>query len=1032
MTLEEQIQSEIENEKKLSAKDSSEKPTEEKPPLADVTAPKPVSGMTQVKSKPLEYMEPATEWRGMTGAVTRGLTVPAVQAAAGGVLGSIAGPPGIAAGAAAGPIAFGLGDLAIEGVNSYFGTDFGTSRGAITHLLDKLGTPKPDTAAERVTEAVTEGLASGGGSAVAFKKGGEIAKAGSKLQKVSEFMGQKPVEQAAIGVLAGGASSGAQEAGAGPVGSALSGLAAAGAVPALKYGTKAGMRTFFPTKQQLEQEAMQSAQGVYQTLTPDEVSRQEAISSLKRAGEVADKDVKLMTGEITGQPGLLALQQALEKSSIEVANRKVENIKGLTTKVSEGLETTGVKPEEAEMFFKSKLNELEKSANESAQQLMASSDIEAQNIINDSKQVLAEQTKLAETGVLTAEEAYKNAQKQLNNRIESYKLSAGAEAKDPASKLALDVIEKQKQAAKAYSDTLYSEIQGVEPFTSDSAKQAIEDLMSPKKNQKAIPKVEGAESTFDNIVGNENVPQVVKEFYSRVVDPESNLKNISLSDLRFYLDKTNDQIEIARRSGKAQLERQLILVKNGMVEDLQKLSEVYPQIKKANKFYAEYADTYKTGASEEAFKEGVSKTKALKEYIPSSAEAATEDDLLRLRSAIEGRPEVSSTQQLKKTGFNAVDDWVYSQAFDSINKGDPSGSLKKWVSKNGSRIFKAFEGSESKAQQGINNLISEFEALEKAEKTAEESLKLSKIKRIEQGQDAKLIDRENANAAKLLKNEMQKSAQKILSDFEEQNIPSKNPANQFIGGNAQEVIGSIMSDAKTSESNMAKVLESAAQDPTGKAMEGVKNAGRNWLNDKVRVVTESTATTGVVDPVLLNDKLKISIGESNKLLKEGSAERNTLEILFGKDSRELNSLDKTRQFLDMMSRKTDFSASDVAKYKDVAQNSNINDLLSLGAIAFGNVKGFVAWKSLDLIRKFQKSTRKDVSEIFKDILVKAQFDPQTAMILSEPITPENFKLTQRLLRNFGIQAEATDFGIEEPTEEGQETTQNKSGEFPKL
>ena len=137
--------------------------------------------------------------------------------------------------------------------------------------------------------------------------------------------------------------------------------------------------------------------------------------------------------------------------------------------------------------------------------------------------------------------------------------------------MALDVIEKQKQAAKAYSDTLYSEIQGVEPFTSDSAKQAIEDLMSPKKNQKAIPKVEGAESTFDNIVGNENVPQVVKEFYSRVVDPESNLKNISLSDLRFYLDKTNDQIEIARRSGKAQLERQLILVKNGMVEDLQKL-----------------------------------------------------------------------------------------------------------------------------------------------------------------------------------------------------------------------------------------------------------------------------------------------------------------------------------------------------------------------------------------------------------------------------------------------------------------------------
>jgi len=117
MTLEEQIQSEIENEKKLSAKDSSEKPVEEKPPLADLTAPQPVSGMTQVKSKPLEYMEPATEWRGMTGAVARGLSVPAAQSLAGAIIGSPGGPAGMAIGAGAGPLAFSLTDLATEGFN---------------------------------------------------------------------------------------------------------------------------------------------------------------------------------------------------------------------------------------------------------------------------------------------------------------------------------------------------------------------------------------------------------------------------------------------------------------------------------------------------------------------------------------------------------------------------------------------------------------------------------------------------------------------------------------------------------------------------------------------------------------------------------------------------------------------------------------------------------------------------------------------------------------------------------------------------
>jgi hypothetical protein len=1013
MTLEEQIQSEIENEKKLSAKDSSEKPVEEKPPLADVTAPQPVSGMTQVKSKPLEYMEPATEWRGMTGAVNRGLTVPGVQAAAGGLLGTIAGPPGIAAGAAAGPIVFGLGDLAIEGINSYFGKDFYTSRGAITHLLDALGTPKPDTAAERITEAVTEGLSSAGGSAAGFQKAGETAKAGAKFFK---FMGEKPVEQAVIGGLAGGASSGAQEAGAGPVGSALAGLAAAGAVPALKYGTRAGMRTFFPTKQQLEQEAMQSAQGVYQTLLPDEKSRQDAFASLQRAGEVADKDIKLMTGEITGQTGLLALQQALEKSSIEVANRKVENIRGISTKVSEGLETTGVKPEEAEMFFKSKLDELENVAKQSSDALTLSGDIESQAMINESKQILAEQKKLAETGVLTTEEALENAQKELNNRIESYKLSAGAQAKDPASKIASNVIEKQNEAGGIYATQLYSKIGKVDPFEQPNTKKAIDNLIA---------------KTPEGENGTKDIPKIIKDIYANISDEDGNLKLKELWEPVDWRQKLNDEINKAIRTGNKKESKKLIEIKKSIDADLALLEEVYPQIKEANKFYSEYSDIFNTGASEEAFKEGVSATKVLKEYIPASAELATEDDLLRLRKAIEGHPKVPSSPELVEKGFNAVDDWVYSQAFNSINKGDPSGSLKTWISKNGSRIFKAFEGSKSNVKKGINNLISEFEGLEQAKKTAEESLELSKIKRIEQGESAELVNKQNIEAAKLLKSQMEKTAQKILTDFQEQNIPSRNPANQFIGGNAEDIFGKIFA-SNTSRADMAKVIEAASKDPTGKALEGLKNAARKNLKSSVDLPAEPTVKAGMTDAVRFNDELKVSLGKSTELLKPGFPKRDVLEMLFGKDSRELNSLDKTREFLNMMSQKTDFSASDVAKYKDIAQNSNINDLLSLGAIAFGNVKGFVAWKSLDLIRKFQKSTRKDVSEIFKDILVKAQFDPETAMILSEPITPENFKLTQRLLRNFGIQAEATDFGIEEPTEEGQETTQNKSGEFPKL
>ena len=119
--------------------------------LSNAGTPSTQTGLTQVKSAPKESIgvEPENDIRGFYGAGIRGAAVPASQALAGAILGSPLGPPGMLAGAAAGPIVFGLADLTIEGVNAYFGTDYQTTRGAITHVLDYLGTPKPDTAAER-------------------------------------------------------------------------------------------------------------------------------------------------------------------------------------------------------------------------------------------------------------------------------------------------------------------------------------------------------------------------------------------------------------------------------------------------------------------------------------------------------------------------------------------------------------------------------------------------------------------------------------------------------------------------------------------------------------------------------------------------------------------------------------------------------------------------------------------------------------------------------------------------------------------
>lgn len=1020
MTLEEQIQAEIDEEKK-----SSSKPIEEKPPIEEVSIPvvptedQPKGGLTQVKSPSPE--EPKTDVKGMTGAVTRGLTVPASQALAGAVLGSPLGPPGMVAGAAAGPIVFGLGDLAIEGVNSYFGTDYGTSRGAITKLLDSLGTPKPDTAAEKITEAVTEGLASGGGTAAGFKKAGEIAKSGTKLQKVSEFMGQKPLEQLAIGGAASLASSGAQEAGAGPVVSTLAGLGAAVSVPA----ARASFRALKPTEASKQLEATRAVQELYGKVFPDEASRQKAIQQLREAGKITDEDVKLMVGDITYSKPMLALQRAMEKSSEDVAQRSFENIQGVGRKIGKGLEEVGEPAEAATKFFENEFNSLRQATIEAENNLkLAGTDITEE--FNAAKKAVDDAEAEYQKGVINSEEAHKRAKSALDDYFEKENTKITERRTGELSSQAADIIESQKSKARDYASNLYDEIQDVEPFQQPKTSNAIEALLQ------RTPEGEG---------GRKDIPKVIRDIYANIKDEEGNLKLKELFEPLEWRKKINDEIDKAIRSGNKQEALKLGEVKKAIDLDLQSLEKAYPQIKRANQFYREYSEIYQSKLAEKAFKEGEDLTALLDKYGQS------EEKLTNLRNSIFNHPEISKTEDainLRNQGLGKIDEWIVGKAYQAMRKPAEgkkytSASLKRWLNQGeGSVIFKVFGNDLQESKSTIENLISEFENLEKSAIQAKKNVDLAKTQKLTEGSPARVAYSEAEEAKKLIDASLEKEVKRLSQEFNEQSNPSFNPANRFIGADAQEVVGNILSNPQTSQANIAKVLESASKDPTGKATEGVKNAARNWLNKEIRSTSVSTTKEGIADPVLLVDNLQADLAKMNQLLGQGSAERKSLEILFGKDSKELAALDKSRQLLDMMTRKTTLSPQDLLK-RDIKPNEVTDTLLSVGAIGFGNVKGYVAWKSIDLIRKLNRNAKKDVGEIFGQMLAKSLTDPKTAEIMLQPINQQTWPTTKRLLRNFGIQARATDFGLEEEKEEKQPEEKTKmgfgfasGGTFPKL
>jgi hypothetical protein len=448
---------------------------------------------------------------------------------------------------------------------------------------------------------------------------------------------------------------------------------------------------------------------------------------------------------------------------------------------------------------------------------------------------------------------------------------------------------------------------------------------------------------------------------------------------------------------------------------------------------------YKSGAAEKAFEEGASLTQILDKYSKS------EDDLIRLRKSIEGDPRVAVTQQqlqdagvasvdaLKQKGFKEVDNWIVDSVVDHLKKPQAKGfptskSIEEWRDGPGSVIFRAFKGTPSEAEIAVNNLASRFRNLEESANGAKNSADEVAKKKISQGTPEKNAFDEARKAKKEIDTLLTIKRKQVIDEFQEFENTSLNPANRFIEGDASEVIGNIMSKAETSESQMRRILNAAAKDPTGKATQGVLNAGRKWLNSQVRSTSLATTTEGLPDPVLLVDTLQADLGKMQAMLAEGSPQRKTLELLYGKNSRELAALDRSRQILDAMARKTTLSPNEILK-KDATKGDVADTLMSIGAIGFANVKGYVAWKAIDLIRKLNQRAKDDVGKIYADLLARSLTDPEIAENMIRPINQQTWPQTKRFLRNMGIQARATDFGLEEEAEEGEGKEETPEEEF---
>lgn len=963
--------------------------------------------------------EPSMTAKGAAGAVVRGVSPTAAQAGAGALLGLPFGPAGMAIGAAGGVVAGQLADLTIDLVNSNFGTKYSNTKDAVTHLLDKIGVPEPESSGEKIIEAVSAGTSQMGGGAKAL---GTISKAiqpetilpvGERIsaeatRRFTKLMGERPVVQAAAGGAAGGVMEKMKQEGAGPLSQLGGGLATGIAVP-VAAGLGRGALTLLPkSAAQKTAEAEKLASSAYQSMVSDKA---QALDDLARSQEVSNAQVKMMTGDITGDPGLLAMQDMLERESNILASRKLENIAGMSRKLGEGLAPTGASPEETQKYFKSVIDNIVSESEKNKQTALAQGDAEAAKLIEEAGIKAAAIKAEADKGVLNAEDAFQKIKDEYENLFSDLSTLKESTVKDKLSESAFEAIKRQKDREKIYINDLY-----------DAAEKEV-----PKFYQKNTAE---AKAGLVKEFGEERrLPSEVQKILGEIQDVKGNMKLRTLPQLRADIRAINSEIRAAQSSSARQAEvPALIKFKESLNKDIESLEGVSENLKKANRAYYEYAQRYKEGASGDVFGPKALNSKTIDQFIGRSEASASPEEIQRLRDAIIGKKDIPNltpdqvvaAEADRVTAIRNVSDWVLSKMSGEVKGTKTSKSIENWLQTKGNRILEIFPESRKR----ISEIQDKFATLEDQVANAKKSVLDFKKQRIAEGQNASIVESQANALAKEIEKNYQEQIKKLDDEIKLATNPNSNPAARFIGGNPYEVVNKVMSNKVNAEQQVQNLLEQAAQDTTGKATEGIKNAFRGWLNSQARTTSKESVGKGIASHEANLADFQVDLKKMNDLMQKGSATRNSLEMVFGKDSPELEAMDTVRQQLDMMSRRSKLKVSGFQSPEDKAQDIK-DTVLELAGIGLAGIKGYVAWKSTDLVKKVQRQYNKEVIDLFKNMMIDSMTDPELARKLLLKVNEENFPAIQRMFATYGIQnLKASDFGLkttEQPEEENQET-----------
>lgn len=738
---------------------------------------------------------------------------------------------------------------------------------------------------------------------------------------------------------------------------------------AITRPTALGTAMMMPRKQRTELAGRRSAEQTMQEFAGGKAPAELAATAIEQ-GIPTSPGATFFSGEISGNEGLLGLQEALATTNAGLRSIRQQTREAVASDLGATLQPQGgAGIEAAQGVIQAQHDKLIRAAEAARDSAIEKGNREAVSALNDALVESRNNFNAAKQGAIAADAALEASAARLKQAGQQFAQAQRGRSRSDSSITVEQVLLRNAKEEKALHDEAYAK-----------AREETGDLVVDYANTiKALKEVRKQAGERGNIP--EHISKMIEDLIENPNKNKVNRVEDIDSDYRSISGELSDTKNIAYK-------KWLGMVKKSLKADLETAGNASPLFARANKLYFEYARKYFDGPAW-----GVIYGQDDNKTPPSKTiDAYTSDleSLIQLKESIKGDP---AAQQ-------AIDNWFVDMFSQEVKSAPTVKSMEDWAMKGAardfSRVFPSARAAVDKAQSAIRTAEAGVERAQQEKTLARELAAEAKAER-----DAKEVGAKQRET--VIEREKRQQAKEAFKN-EQERIQGM-AVNKILGKDAQVAVASIF-ESDNAVGTTSEIM--AALRGNKQAEEGFKNAVSSYLNEKLRSKSRVETTLNKAEPVK-QDEFAALFGKLNDFLVDGSRERAVLEKVYGKDSKEMKALDIIRKQYELLARPTRTTQGQSQTALRTAIGSNLSDINknnSLGAlqrIAAGldekvgaGARFFTAVSSL-----LRFASKGDPSKVALNILVEAQTNPKLAAELLRGQTPDSIKKLRPYAKFYG-------------------------------